>query len=94
VALKGLQLVAICRGSRRNPTQVRQSDTNPYRRSSQSQIEPSVSTKPEEESDSGNLATAHALVGDKECYLNAGMDGYVSKPLQIDIRFPSSTKSF
>ncbi len=28
--------------------------------------------------------TANALVGDKEAYLEAGMDGYISKPVRID----------
>ncbi|MDY7002294.1 MAG: hypothetical protein SVS15_11015 [Thermodesulfobacteriota bacterium] len=28
--------------------------------------------------------TAHAMKGDKERFLEAGMNGYVSKPMEVD----------
>lgn len=28
--------------------------------------------------------TAHAMVGDKDCVLAAGFDGYISKPVQME----------
>ena len=36
--------------------------------------------------------TAHAMVGDKERCLQAGMDGYISKPLQINELFAAIEK--
>jgi CheY-like chemotaxis protein len=31
--------------------------------------------------------TAHAMVGDKERFLQAGMDSYIAKPLQVEALF-------
>ena len=52
-------------------------------------VEATRKIRKEEQSSGGHIPiiamTAHAMAGDAEKYLLAGMDGYVSKPIQVDL---------
>lgn len=60
-------------------------------------IQATVSIREKEREAGGHIPivglTAHAMAGDKERFLAAGMDGYISKPVQVDTLYAALTEA-